>query len=543
MPSLWWPSALLAARLAAACFMPIADCDETFNYLEPVHYIHFGNGLQTWEYSPNYALRSYLYLALYTPVLHLAKLISKDKLFAFYLLRCSIAAFSAACEYRLLKSVRIAFGDSVYWCASLFFVFNTGMAHASIAFLPSSFAMSMLMLGWSHWIHGMVEASKRSYSVAVGCVGFAVLLGWPFAALAGAILAIESMWTIGCLFFLRLVLGWGVMLTLPIILVDSYFYGRVVCAPLNIFLYNFSVSHDGGSQLYGVEPASYYVRNLLLNFNLLFAAAAIWPVICIMRPSHRTNKEKYGDGALARGKRVLLVLAAHAWIFFFSAIPHKEERFLYPIYPLVLIAAAAFFVDILPCFYRLLPWARVIINYLCTFIKAISVCLSVSRIAAMVLYYRAPIQVYGTLSRQLAVTDKPQTVCVGKEWYRFPSSFFLPSEDKRIGFIRSGFRGLLPSPFLYPAPQGTRFAPLHFNDENREEASQYTSIDECDWVVELMEGAEDWKRWGGPTWSLWHSSPFLSSSETDTFSRVLWIPLISRPVWAKYAVFRKSERP
>lgn len=32
------------------------------NSWEPVHYLAFGSGLQTWEYSPAYTLRSYAYL-------------------------------------------------------------------------------------------------------------------------------------------------------------------------------------------------------------------------------------------------------------------------------------------------------------------------------------------------------------------------------------------------------------------------------------------------------------------------------------------------
>ena len=53
---------LLIPRLLAAYFSPVADCDETFNYWEPVHFMLFGFGQQTWEYSPVYALRSYAYL-------------------------------------------------------------------------------------------------------------------------------------------------------------------------------------------------------------------------------------------------------------------------------------------------------------------------------------------------------------------------------------------------------------------------------------------------------------------------------------------------
>lgn len=57
-----------AAGLVAALFAPIQDCDETFNYWEPAHYLSHGYGLQTWEYSPDYAIRSWLYVALHAVV-------------------------------------------------------------------------------------------------------------------------------------------------------------------------------------------------------------------------------------------------------------------------------------------------------------------------------------------------------------------------------------------------------------------------------------------------------------------------------------------
>lgn len=42
---------------------------------------------------------------------------------------------------------------------------------------------------------------------------------------------------------------------------------------------------------------------------------------------------------------------------------------------------------------------------------------------------------------------RPTNVCVGAEWHRFPSSFFLPSPHYRLAFIPSGFTGLLPADF------------------------------------------------------------------------------------------------
>lgn len=54
--------AILSARLCAAIWSNISDCDEVYNYWEPMHYIMHGSGFQTWEYSPMFAIRSYGYL-------------------------------------------------------------------------------------------------------------------------------------------------------------------------------------------------------------------------------------------------------------------------------------------------------------------------------------------------------------------------------------------------------------------------------------------------------------------------------------------------
>ena len=48
---------LVSARLSAAFWSFISDCDETYNYWEPMHFLIYGKGFQTWEYSPQYALR------------------------------------------------------------------------------------------------------------------------------------------------------------------------------------------------------------------------------------------------------------------------------------------------------------------------------------------------------------------------------------------------------------------------------------------------------------------------------------------------------
>ena len=58
-----WRTAFLAlftVRLVSAIALPVADCDETFNYWEPSHFLLYGYGLQTWEYRFNFPLSFFI---------------------------------------------------------------------------------------------------------------------------------------------------------------------------------------------------------------------------------------------------------------------------------------------------------------------------------------------------------------------------------------------------------------------------------------------------------------------------------------------------
>jgi alpha-1,2-mannosyltransferase len=130
--------------------------------------------------------------------------------------------------------------------------------------------------------------------------------------------------------------------------------------------------------------------------------------------------------------------------------------------------------------------------------------LSVSRILALHLYYRAPIglfqQAYPQLSEKPLELKREAVLCLGNEWYRFPSHFFFPP-GIRISFIREDFHGLLPK-YFYQDPvrrneslsllkqgdlkgywnvmsQSPRYTDLEvdgMNDLNLEELDRYVSL-------------------------------------------------------------------
>ena len=104
----WTPPAhsalklLLAARLSAAVWSGVSDCDETFNYWEPSHHLLYGQGLQTWEYEPRFALRSYLYLQLHLlPARLYTALLQPNPMMVFYFLRCLLALLCSLAEVKI----------------------------------------------------------------------------------------------------------------------------------------------------------------------------------------------------------------------------------------------------------------------------------------------------------------------------------------------------------------------------------------------------------------------------------------------------------
>lgn len=64
----------------------------------------FGKGLQTWEYSPEFALRSYLYLLVHAfPAYVYHKLLQPNPLLIFYFVRCLLGLFCSLAEVYFYK--------------------------------------------------------------------------------------------------------------------------------------------------------------------------------------------------------------------------------------------------------------------------------------------------------------------------------------------------------------------------------------------------------------------------------------------------------
>lgn len=149
-----------------------------FNYWEPTHYLNHGYGLQTWEYSPEYAIRSWFYSAIHAGVIAISKPFTASKSGQFYFLRLAFALACAASETRLYSAVQRSINPRVAIFFLMVTVTSAGMFHASTAYLPSTFAMYCTMNGiaaFMNWQGGLRTAQGIMW------FGIGATVGWPFA--------------------------------------------------------------------------------------------------------------------------------------------------------------------------------------------------------------------------------------------------------------------------------------------------------------------------------------------------------------------------
>lgn len=169
----------LSVNLLASIYAPIQDCDEVFNYWEPTHYIAHGFGLQTWEYSPQYAIRSWLYALIHAIPSKIAAPLVTKKVFEFYFVRGVLGLMCAGCETRLFSTISRAINPRIAIIFLLAMVTSSGMFHASVAYLPSSFAMYTAMMGAAAFMD--VEDGLKT-TEGITWFGIGATVGWPFSA-------------------------------------------------------------------------------------------------------------------------------------------------------------------------------------------------------------------------------------------------------------------------------------------------------------------------------------------------------------------------
>ena len=317
----------------AAIYSPIQDCDEVFNFWEPTHYLEQGNGFQTWEYAPQFAIRSWLYPGAHALVAFGGRFgaLCASKTFQFYFVRIALGAFCALTEARLYAQISRSFNPKIGVYFAFILVTSPGMFHASVAMLPSSFAMNLAMLSTASFLDW-----RRGPSTAEGIMwlGLAGDWAWPFVGALDVPFMMEEAVIAyytgsGREVGERIIYGTARTLLAAAIafIVDYGLYRKYACFAWNIIRYNVVSAASGkGPNIFGTEPWHFYVRNLVINFDLWFLLAVMaapllyYQEFVYKRP---TTKSSYI-------RNMTFITPLYLWLFIFTIQPHKEERFMYP---------------------------------------------------------------------------------------------------------------------------------------------------------------------------------------------------------------------
>jgi alpha-1,2-mannosyltransferase len=318
-------------------------------------------------------------------------------------------------------------------------------------------------------------------------------------------------------------------------------YGRFNIVPWNIIKYNLLSGDSRGPELYGTEPWYFYFLNLLLNFNIVTPLALISLPALVLTYFVDTKRvggvllststaEKEKDKELGKRSSPYTLLSIrlapfYIWFILLTLQPHKEERFFFPAYPFLAFNAAVTiflfrgYIETAFIGYTHSPYqaSRTSIFRLTTLAIVFTSCaISLSRILAHSYYYHAPLEIAHKFEEQELVRvlnvsgilppplppapnkrrnshDEEQTtrvdlsaiktfnltLCLGKEWYRFPGHFLVP-DGVNVEFVKSEFDGMLPRHFVKSSNgsgfwfrDGTRVVPEDLNDLNEEDPRHY----------------------------------------------------------------------
>lgn len=548
--------------------------------------------MQTWEYAPQYALRTYAYLlpmagiaktfqllldALPAPLIEpLSRLLmlpnsatvmpgSGNKPLLFALLRASLAITSSYAEISFFQSIHDRISPNLAYMTAFAHLTSAGFFHANQAYLPSSTVMML-------WQLSIANQFRENHGWAIFLGLLAVLsVGWPFCAVLFVSTGCWALWrayystsasfkkskqppiraTVNVL--LRTLLH-SIAIQAVIFAVDYYYYGKLVSPIWNIFSYN---TRGGGDELYGIEPLSYYIKNIALNFNLVgFFGVVAMPILLVKILLKRSNSND--------SLKLLGLVPMYLWMAIVLPRPHKEERFLFPIYPMLCFGAAITTDEIMNTLSCLLPGgkkcgltgtSRLMLRLLALSPAA---ALSISRSLALHHYYTAPLALYRDLFYQVTsgaqeIVAAKKYVCTGGEWYRFPTSFFLP-DNVQLGFLKTSFGGQLPQPFT---PHGSRSKSLdvqtgRFNDMNVEELDRYLDVSKCSYIVEMISNASDksspeclhyMDSDTSGSWSRISSFRYLDAELTPALHRILYLPFgrEGKVQFKEYNLYSKSK--
>lgn len=305
---MWLSAALLlawAVRVALSFRSGIVHPDEIFQMEEPAHRLAFGYGIVSWEWRAG--IRSWIFPYLFSLLMRAfpSSAGSAAYLLAIKLLLSSASLGVVLTGYYWARRVAgecaalvAAFAAAIWYQLAIYATHPLSEVLATNFLLPGLYLQCFNDRRQSRLIVGTLLSSIAA------CARVQLL---PIVLFATLLFCND--WRPRTLAYLAMALLAPLCLSG---LVDWLTWGHPFQTIWKYVLVNMTVS-----KRYGIEPWWWYLRDLALRLNILLLAAVL---------------------AVRRLPKMALIVAATVALF--SFIPHKEERFLYPVWPLIIIMAS-----------------------------------------------------------------------------------------------------------------------------------------------------------------------------------------------------------
>ncbi|XP_078731016.1 dol-P-Man:Man(7)GlcNAc(2)-PP-Dol alpha-1,6-mannosyltransferase [Lampetra fluviatilis] len=317
--------ALALLMLGAVCCVHLAVCpftkvEESFNLQATHDLLYHGSDLQQYDHHefPGVVPRSFLgplvIAVMAAPWVHLSHALGASKFVSQYIVRgcLGVCVLLALCRY--IGAVRAEFGHRVSVFTALVTASQFHLLFYSSRSLPNSMALPLVLEAMAAWL-------GSRHATFVRCSACAVLVFRVEIALLVGPMLLLSLWRrqLSVTDALRLAVPAGLFFLGLTVAVDSLFWRRPLWPEGEVFWFNAILNK---SSQWGTQPLPWYFVSALPR-----ALASSAPLVAV--------------GAWC-DRRVLPMLLLSPLIFVsaYSALPHKELRFVIYVVPALNAAAA-----------------------------------------------------------------------------------------------------------------------------------------------------------------------------------------------------------
>ncbi|KAI9330015.1 Alg9-like mannosyltransferase family-domain-containing protein [Zopfochytrium polystomum] len=309
--------------VAAPSVVTFFSPDEYWQSLEVAHHAVFGYGALTWEWT--HRIRGFMHPLLFAAVYKALSVMGLDNS-ALFILAPKIlqAMFAAAADVSVYLLAKRLYGPGpARWAlfASLVSFFNFFCATRTFSNSIETSLTSLALLFWP-WPGTSSEGVARRELLSLSIAAFACILR-PTNVVIWLVMGTDRLarlnW-MGRTSLISRAIAVSILAVAISVAVDSAYYGEWTLAPLNFFYFN--VARDIAT-FYGSNPWHWYLSQGVPLVFFTHTPFVVWAAFAPNPP----------DSTRIATRLVVATVAVY------SALPHKEFRFVMPLLPVVCVEA------------------------------------------------------------------------------------------------------------------------------------------------------------------------------------------------------------